>query len=580
MKSAKKSTSTPAPQLPFAPDLGAARAWLLQLQMLNKPKAGGELLVAFQALLAAQLTWQERTALAEILSPAAAELAEVGKMSYFYAHLPYPPPLHEHMELSRQLYAALANVYTRLLADAPQGGTGAPGAATEAVWLHRALACQLDALYRTTAQYQEPERGYWRQVYVLYRLGEARGYLTQTVDDTLLCRQGGSLSSTAGGLFAQIVLFALSNAFRFTVGEMGLVAQYLYRHANTLAISERYTQNQQVALFFLNLDSDLPPQHVSRLATLEDLGNRFLFTRGVVQALLGEVPAREPASATADMLQRIVIMRLLRSLGAPELRKNKRYKDSQQEARVAIGLPSIVQELLGGDGGKKGSGTAGRKAHLFEHPMYDMDYWLLEPKDSDGVSITDERVRNEATLGGYLRGEEGSPEQRVQADWATARHTAAEREAVRLSVQVQDISLRGCGLLFPNIEDSVLCVGDLVSVRRSKNHVDLGVIRWLRDLGNHTMSAGVELLASSFDAVHVVVADGADVAEPCLFLWPNDEETTAGESLLTSNAQFKAGTSLTIRRGSALLRRRMARVIETTSSFSWFSLHGDDAAVS
>lgn len=547
--------------LPFRPDVASLEAWLGALPMMNPARAGAEVLAALEELRDAGLEPRSNLDLLDRIAETAVSLARTFEQQFLTALMPYPPTLRQQSQLSRALYAVLARSYRSMaLCEAflERNPRGADDSALPARLLYRALMAYYHEYLRAAEEYQVPEPKFWREIYDLYGWGERHALLARVTGDTLFSSAGQTSPAEA---FKRIALFSLSNYVRYTQREMWRTHELLAKYGQHAVIDTQYAQSKQVALFFFNVDTDNPPEHVSRLVSLEDSGNRFVFTRDMVQAVLADLPPLDPKRGVSlpEAPERQLVRRLLRSLGAPEQRKRPRFK-GQDATRVLVGLDAAIAEFKG-----TAPDEVARKERkenedrLLWHPTF-LD---LEPQIDDVASREDlSRVRAESSLLELVQGES-----RAQSSDAAPRRP---KDPTPLQARIQDTSLTGCGLIFEKLEDSTLRVGDVVGLVRDEAPPDMGLIRWLRSLGADVVAAGVELLPVNGQWAEVNSATVRDQKADGL-LFPAEDEDTPYETLLLDTIRFQVGDLVLVKTAGGEPRKlRLGRIIETSPTFAYF----------
>jgi hypothetical protein len=141
--------------------------------------------------------------------------------------------------------------------------------------------------------------------------------------------------------------------------------------------------------------------------------------------------------------------------------------------------------------------------------------------------------------------------------------------------RVKDASERGYCLAWDESAASLLQVGDLVcmvsdSGEQTPQHLQLMVVRWLRDARDQGTELGVELIDGTPNAVHVKILDDAETDTlPALFM-PSGGAMGARARLIAPAQVYTENRSLLIYIGEREVAIRCGALVEQAPGFDCF----------
>ena len=424
------------------------------------------------------------------------------------------------------------------------------------------------ALLRIKECYLPPPHGFWRHVYDLYRLAESHELLHEPV-----VHPGAGVPAVAvRDRFLSLMLFSLSPTNRHRPREVRQIYVLLNRFCAFAQLHKLRQRDGQTALFVIDLDADREPCRILQQHVEAGKGVRFLFTRELVDRMVGYYSEPVGMGEFGSGLSGGMIKRLVRSLGVPERRKSQRLAESGDRV-VIVGLKHMIGALW-----------RGRPLKDLPEGSTSIQYkgvkWLnvpdLQMEDrSDEPTRESERVaRSEHAIGSMMSARKGF----MSRDdiWGDRRFSGPGgiADLATLSAATINSSARGYCLLWTHRSVACLKVGELVGFPTGEGVLHAGVIRWLQQTTDGDVMLGVELLAPRTRAVSISASVRGGTLEMALLV-PEDARLLREPSILVQPAKCNVGQALTVDDIAGLKNYRVERLVESSPSFQQFTLAED-----
>lgn len=534
---------TPSVRLPN-PTRRSVATWLKDL-----PEA--DTAYAFDALAAllesfnqqAGLSPALRFELAELIRPAALVMARRAETHFLDSSLPYPDDAASLLKKGLWLHYQLQLAYALPYLKPPSPGSAAQGGGPLGQALYRAFQQAGLVLLWTTQLYGQPDERYWLLLYRLYRVAEAQHLLDAEFEES-----GEPESCWAvEGMFKRCLLFYLANTRRFRQREMAQLYALLGELGGTAYLGCNVAHNGEPAEFAINLASGSPPLRAQVLIDSDVSGLRFLCTHTLARTLMAAGGTAKPE------LDKSILLRIARSLGAEDRRRSKRWPESDL-CRYLIGLPGVVAAL--------------------SEPS--ADDTPLSPEIQAGPVANAVPGHSSAKPAGRPPWKAASRSQNPGAlvpsgERQSSKSTdAATDSASVIEIQGRMINSgpRGYCIVWPASAAARTKVGELIGIR-SGTGLFIGVIRWL-ECSRGGWRFGVELLTPS-----------ARVAEfrrkiygpkERALLLPMEPALRSGPEILSAPGAFRTGDLLKLNVDGIAIYYGIREVLEATPSFLRLSL--------
>ncbi|MFC4821126.1 hypothetical protein [Dokdonella ginsengisoli] len=450
----------------FRAEPRALRNWLDALPLANFGAAAGQVLDGLRRLNRQRGDASQRLDALEAMRPTVVQLAEAADRQIVGASFPLPAP---KVELGRSALAfqdELALGYRIALVElcAPSGAVGFLRSRAVALAALRALQHGHEHLARAYLLYRAPPQGVWQALHDVHRFAAAARLDDRELDGT-----------TARAAYAEALLLALLNPYRYTQREQGEAAAFARVLAPYVELRERGGGARDVPV---QTDVDRGPGYVAAERAGKTAGVPALYLdRAFV--FIDEQFARTPQGALATpfrqrggsalTLDNELARRFVADLGAHATRGHVRLGGGYRFDSV-LGLHDLHFVLAGGE-----------------------------------------------EFGRFLRrslDEPGEPEH--------AGRTAAAPRVARVPVRVLDQGLGGYRLLWDRggAQNARVRVGELVGLALPEPEAGVaqdwlvGVVRWIRIDEQGAIDAGVELLARRALPVGVRAPASGDARAP------------------------------------------------------------------
>jgi len=538
-------------------------AWLDELPLANLDRSGDALLALLRTMNRLKsLSCADRIGMIEQLRPTAYMLSQHAVERHLHdPAFPLSGPLKRHADRGWQLPLELGKGYRLVVMHEGFANPPALGRDLCALTVYRALDAYGTSLLRLSEGYRTAEAGFWRDVYGLYQLAETLQLHKLTVSD-----EGATILDR----FIHIVLFALCGSHRHRPGKIRQIYELLRMFASAAQIQPTPQLNGQDALFFVDLGMDAPPRRVQAPGGRPTANRRFVFTHLLIPVLLKHFEDPLNRRLTSGVVDKPLLRRLVKTLGALERRKFARVAEDGQ-CGLLIGLDRLIGVLSGAS--RPQEAPAGSESTV----QYKGISWLKVPSyslETPDRSVwagrrRDERIqRSEISIAKTLR--ERSTGVAPGEIWAQGVATpSAQPETVGLSGRLVNSSARGHCLLWTKNAVPGAKVGELVGLALDDSSLHIGVIRWLHQ--DSDLMFGVELLSPKAEVVEVSFTGERDRVRIALFLPPNAVlQQPAGLLIDPSCCDLE---DVIVREGTGVAKTyRIEKLLESTPAFRYFSL--------
>ena len=380
-------------------------------------------------------------------------------------------------------------------------------------------------------------------------------------------------------VYRHVLLFALSRPESLRRGESEKVYTALLDWAGKAILGPAPTHLPDYPVFVVDLTGYGGPTIPAYLRSGIGPSTRIIDVRQlltVIRTRIQETDVQQDAVTLNQALAHSTLRRLETNLGLSAARNAKRAK-REQDATVELGLKNIHHQV----------------SHELE--LEEDDDQLSSNLTLQAIPPSERRIRG-ADSGNYIT----HPSYRNMIDepevWDVVgsgnvltrayKEELAKRANERYKVtplnthqewKLADVSAGGFGLRWQGEGASKAHVGELVGLRevQRSNYAQwrIGVIRWMRFVGDDSFEAGVQALSPHGMAVMVDRrhAPREDTARECLIL-PEIKAVGQSTSLVTPAHMFKVGEIVKVRIFNKDMEVKLTNVVEHTGSFTQFQI--------
>lgn len=342
--------------------------------------------------------------------------------------------------------------------------------------------------------YQDIPPYTWQEIHATYHWAEECGQQFKGLHNDVL---SPGKKTTVSELYKQILLLSLAGPYRMFQGEVEKTYAALKGwtgKCKLIPFGEAVSAEVKFAVF---RTLDAPPAFRERLGQQEGLQGWYLDTQKLSAMLsqqLGDsldsnkTPAKKAVrlQSSSELVSDELKRRLMLSWGVGFKRHDKRARDAGK-VQVAVGLESVFA-LMGGVG---------------ETLITDVGIGVKEVSD---LSPEEEAQLQSGSLLSKAEWQLSEGNIDVMRDALADRDERLQRRLKRVSdvcvevSEVLDKSVHGYHFVWSGKHQTTPQVGELVGVSDSVDFADeaawqIGVIRWLRDVGEAQLEFGVEIVA-------------------------------------------------------------------------------------
>ena len=456
----------------FATDAKSLRQWIARLPLAN-PGATARLLIgALREMNQLRIDPQQRLDALELLRPEVGRtVATLGKQVIGDC-FPLPPQKSKLGELAQDFEHELALGFCAVVYDlcAPAGAVPFMRGKPVTLAMARALQHRGACLYQAYLRYQAPPSGAWQNMHDVFRFAVAVKLDEKPVEDTLY----GAPTSVRLA-YAQALLFALSNPYRFTQRENGEIFALTRIWAEHCGLRQGRAPEGAIAV---RTDSDRSIGYLPEERQAPEAGLWAFEINALVRFIEGHLAMLPPGATTTQFGLR----------GAPVVQTHAAFVErlthlwetraERQQDRLPAG--HMLDAVIG---------------------LHDLHYVLAGNLDFDSFLRKNRGVTISLQENEYV------------AAWAGpgTAHTYVKHPPAK----VLDQSLRGYRLLWEKLGGMRVRVGELVGLATMAEDEEvqdwmIGAVRWLRIDPTGAMETGIELLARRATSVAVRSMSGQE----------------------------------------------------------------------
>lgn len=386
----------------------------------------------------------------------------------------------------------------------------------------------------------------WGELHRLFQLAESRELLDIPIKDP---ENRHSKLNSINKAYKQLLLMELANPYHLYRGEAAIVYEALDRWAQYAELYITDGSVEPTALFYCQLDTELPPQHMSKQSPLEGENIRLLNLTRLAAVLENELEQESAddlhnpftSEQYRDTLQRLLI--------AWKIRTSRYYPRIRASATVdiSVGLSDTGQMISG-----KGARATTTSAELPQSDFY---------SELAIVPITDDLSSPGSSL--------LAPRMPENIPGMPPSTPAARQQAWTL--KTINAGAGGYCLFWDQEDDVHAVVGELIGICDRPDDPQaawsIGIVRWMQYLKGKGIKLGIQLLAPEATPGNLQYAPSSSCH--CLLL-PEVRDTHQPPSLITSCNTLKSGDSATLYLGQKGVAIKVTRLLERSHNLSRF----------
>lgn len=483
--------------------------------------------------------------------------------------------------LARELQKELATSYKIIVERMIAGDAGGFDRRLLVIALHRALHYLGQTLLQNALTYSAWPDGIWREINSIYAYASQNHVHQVPVkpDDG----RRDSPSTSIEDLFKALMLFASSTPHRLRQSHARLLFANLSEWANHTTILNEDDGGTSLGRFNVDLWTDSAPMHNALRTPVPGRRIAILDVRGLLKRLRSEFEQapwdnRGGLQSGKSVLTRPLLRLLIMAWSRPPDRRFVRTK-LNFDLRVVAGLHAVYGNLRSEDE----TPYATTRTPLFQLEEPDapraekrtpqwspgsLEEVSLAPLDSDLVTdslFADSRLHNVAVPPSKLSEFAEKPSETEDED---------DGEHARYSVKTINESAGGYCIRWQGEGIPRVKIGELIGVESPSDHstYGLGVIRWMKQLADHSLDLGLEIVSTRCEAAEVKEA-GSSVRNrapsyKCLVINDTDPASNATASLVLSSMSLQTGVDLLLNIGGKEQLVRLTKLVEFSSAFA------------
>ncbi|GEM_PF-3461811 len=552
----------PSAELPFKLTTSAISEWIDQLPVLNTVHSAEKIYRVLQSLSDLEIEPALRFQLLECLNGTACLLSNTLEKHFLDASFPLPKKEQKLAKLSTHLHRELTSNYAIITKSEPFLGSGNFAPSQIRATVGHALYSLSQEQLLIAQRYEACSTRFWTQFYELLAL----------VEQLDIRPLDNSKENSIDLLIKRILLFSISNPNRFSQREIKELYSLFKLHAELAQLDNHPSNNQsKKAGFFIELGYFQPPRHISRITPDSSVSTlRYIHTNDLVEYLIDQFKALlNTDNGNCLFSSKRMLGKVVRSLGAPERRKNPRLQSESPACTVIPGLENIISFLSNPD-------SAGKTKEAIK-PVRASELWNDIP-DFDIIPLDTNNLQTNA----FSNNEHGesiahsaltkSKSMIASTDiWGKKPLSRPELKIKNLDCKILDISTKGFHLLWIKEANANIKVSEIISISQAGQPMKTGVVRWIENDRRSGLSFGIELLSP---VTQIVTASSPKQPDSEIkgLLIPELPEKNIQQSILVSPSKYKTGGWVDLKGKTVSKRYRLQKLLETSPSFNQFSL--------
>jgi hypothetical protein len=484
--------------------------------------------------------------------------------------------------LARELQKELAISYKLIVERMIAGDSATFDRRLLVIALHRALHYLGQCLLQNALIYTEWPEGIWREINSIYAYASQNNvHQVQVKPDDGRDTSG---STSIEDLFKCLMLFASATPHRLRQSHARLLFSLLLDWSRFTAILVDDDGGTSLGRFNVDLWTDSAPMHNSLRTPMPGRRMAILDVRDLLKKLRSDFERAPWDNRTGLQSGRPIVTRpLLRLLIMAWSRPpDRRYVRTRLnfDLHVVAGLHAVHANLQADEQPPYQT----TRAELFNLEEADepplgrrskvnwtsgsLENVSLAPLDSDFVSdsmFNDSQLANRSGTGPLVPPARAEKPKPPPEEKDPARHAV---KTINESAGGYCIRWRGKGI--PRVK-----IGELIGVESpsDRHKYGLGVIRWMKQMGDQELELGLEVISTRCEAADVREAGKASPRNrapsyKCLVINDTDPSSNATASLVMSAMSLQTGVDLALSIGTQEQLVRLTKLVEFSSAFA------------
>lgn len=526
--------------------------WLEGLPRANVGECARQIFTVLTSTNRQQFKYRHRIHLLETLREPVAFVSTQMRKHFIGSTFPLPERAHQIASATRELNAGMATGYKIAIEDLVNSSLLMTDNRTLLTLMHRAISYMTQVLLISYQAYSEFPAETWAALHRLYAFAEQKKLHRVPVADE---QHQHINKSTVENEYVRALLLFLSSPYHLRHGEIGNVHINLERWFTHTRL-RNFTGKEEKG-FVIDLDTDVPPRVMALVDTSAARKSwRILDTENIIGVLKKEMErSAETVSNTLitmgmedAALPQDLLAKLINAWDAQTKRRFSRTKRNEP-VRAAVGMSAIHCGLLRQTRADNAAGRVFARHGRALQAMF-ADTAHFEAQEVKDVNIEEPDVW-ESVFNRDVPADRGN----LLGETPTKAEDSGERQ-MDMGTVSQECKVDGWtilnesagGLCIQCREDcmSRVQVGELIGIERQaeeRTHWLLGMVRWMRSVGNEGVEAGVMLLAPN--AIPIGIALSVDAASAKHYqrglLIPGSAASGNKASLVTPAHPFRSG---------------------------------------
>jgi hypothetical protein len=565
----------PAPEGSIFLDVGEIESWISHLPLANTGETSKQTFKTLVELNRLEIPNVTRVKIANLLRPVVRHVAS--SLSKYYIDVPVPLSAKNHkvVVLCRELHMELANSYKIIIERTTTGQEKKFDHKILIVALHQALHHLFKVLYYSVIAYIPYPGNTWQEIHQLYLFSEQN-----SVADIQINRGGNNSDSTCSikDIYLNAMLLSLASPYGLRQKELEELFDNIDKWTKHILIKPFEPEDAIEGQFFVATDKDNPPIHI---ALREEEPGDFCYTINTaslvkhLQAELKKVYTNNEGGNIFNKEMQItapLLRKLIKSLTfEPKRGFNRTNLNFKLDAVVGI---SDIHNQITTNRTKPVESEADLIAEIERNEEFKESSFLDSYFSANDTSIqivpldhpVDEVISQQQQFDSPIE-DDGAP--------AWAKQKKDEKKDI-FSCKTQNESAGGYCINWNGDDAPKIIVGEVIGIQSASDHsqFSVGIVRWLRHMPEVGLQLGFEIISPITDAVTIHTAANSrhpSTTHKCILL-PKNVSANRPESLILPIINIQVGDEIEIEQSGAKRPAKLARLLESTGTFSQYEL--------
>jgi len=502
---------------------------------------------------------------------------------YVEVGLPFSTKGWKTASLARELQKELAISYKLIVEHMISGDSTNFDRRLLVIALHRALYYLGQCLLQNSLVYTPWPEGIWREINSIYAYASQNNIHQVQVkpDDGKATRTSTSIED----LFKSLMLFASATPHRLRQSHARLLFSLLHDWSQSTTILTKDDGGTSLGRFNVDLWTDSAPMHNSLRTPMPGKRMAILDVRELLKRLRSEFEQapwdnRKGLQSGKPIVTRPLLRLLIMAWSRPPDRRFVRTK-LNFDLNVVAGLHAVHANQQAEDAPPYETTPAAlfelqeadprtAKAHSkIKWTPGSLENVSLAPLDSEFVS--DSLFNDSYLLTNHGLGPTSRLTEFIEEPKAVEKETDPGRHSVTtINESAGGYCIRWQGEGIPRVK-----IGELIGVESPSDRrtYGLGVIRWMKQLGDQKLDLGLEIISTRCESADVREAGSTSPrtrspSYKCLVINDTDPSSNATASLVMSAMNLQTGVDLLMSIGDKEQLIRLTKLVEFSSAFA------------